>query len=85
MKILTVDDSRIIRRILRGMIETLGYEPVEADCGTAAIELLGNDGAGVALVLLDWNMPGMNGLEVLEAIKGDDGLSGSRSSMMKRC
>ncbi|MCP3677256.1 MAG: response regulator, partial [Deltaproteobacteria bacterium] len=69
-----VDDSKTIRLIIRGIIETLGYEPLEADCGATAMRMLGESSEGVALVLLDWNMPGMNGLEVLQAIKGDDGL-----------
>ena len=69
MKILTVDDSRMIRTIIRGVIETLGYEALEADCGEAALEVLGKEAVDVALVLLDWNMPGMNGLEVLQALK----------------
>jgi len=71
MKITTVDDSRIIRKIIKGVISTLEYETVEADCGSAAMELLGKDNGDIALVLLDWNMPGMNGLEVLQAIKAD--------------
>lgn len=74
MKILTVDDSRIIRKIIKGIIETLGYETAEADCGTAALELLGKDKGEIGLILLDWNMPGMNGLEVLQAIKAEDSL-----------
>ncbi len=74
MKILTVDDSRMIRTIIKGVIETLDYEAVEAECGAAALEVLGKQGAEIALVLLDWNMPGMNGLEVLKAIKADDSL-----------
>ncbi len=74
MKIMTVDDSRIIRRIIKGVISTLDYETVEADCGTAALEILGSGDEDISLVLLDWNMPGMNGLEVLQAIKADDAL-----------
>ncbi len=74
MKILTVDDSRMIRTIIKGVIETLDYEAVEAECGSAAMEILGRDGDEIALVLLDWNMPGMNGLEVLQAIKAEDSL-----------
>ena len=74
MKILTVDDSRMMRTIIKGVIETLDYEAVEAECGTAAMEVLEKDGGEIALVLLDWNMPGMNGLEVLKAMKADDSL-----------
>ncbi len=74
MKILTVDDSKTIRCIIKGMIETLGYEAIEADCGATAMKILAKSDGNIALVILDWNMPGMNGLEVLQAIKGDDGL-----------
>jgi len=74
MKILTVDDSKIIRRIIKGIIGTLDYETLEADCGDAALEILGREGSDISLVLLDWNMPGMNGLEVLQAMKADDSL-----------
>jgi len=74
MKILTADDSKIIRRIIKGIIGTLDYEALEADCGDAALEILGKQGDDISLVLLDWNMPGMNGLEVLQAIKADDSL-----------
>ncbi|MCP3678247.1 MAG: response regulator, partial [Deltaproteobacteria bacterium] len=52
MKILTVDDSKTIRLIIRGIIETLGYEPLEADCGATAMRMLGESSEGVALVLL---------------------------------
>jgi len=74
LKIRTLYDSRIIRKIIKGVISTLEYETVEADCGSAAMELLGKANGEIALVLLDWNMPGMNGLEVLQAIKADEGL-----------
>ncbi|MFQ5480663.1 MAG: response regulator [Thermodesulfobacteriota bacterium] len=74
MKIMTIDDSRIIRTIIKGIIATLGYEAVEAECGTAALELLGKGDTDISLILLDWNMPGMNGLEVLQAIKADEAL-----------
>ena len=74
VKILTVDDSRMIRTIIKGVIETLDFEALEADCGTTAMEVLGRHGKEIALVLLDWNMPGMNGLEVLKAIKANDSL-----------
>jgi len=72
MKILTVDDSRAIRMIIGGVVATLGYEVVEADCGVSALKVLSGSSDDIGLVLLDWNMPGMNGLEVLKAIKADE-------------
>ena len=50
----------------------LGYEVLEAENGNAALKVLEEHGNEVALILLDWNMPGMNGLEVLEAVKADE-------------
>jgi two-component system chemotaxis response regulator CheY len=71
MKLLTIDDSRTIRRVISGVGAMLGYEVLEAENGSAAMRVLEEHGDEVSLILLDWNMPGMNGLEVLKAIKGD--------------
>lgn len=71
MKLLTIDDSRTIRRVISGVGAMLGYEVLEAENGSAAFRVLEEQGDQVGLVLLDWNMPGMNGLEVLKAIKAD--------------
>lgn len=72
MKLLTIDDSRTIRRVISGVGAMLGYEVLEAENGTKGIEVLEEYGDEVALILLDWNMPGMNGLEVLKAVKADE-------------
>ena len=64
-KILAVDDSRMMLRILSGAVEMLGYEPVTAQNGQEALEQLQNHGDEVALIMLDWNMPVMNGLELI--------------------
>ncbi|MGB0722400.1 MAG: response regulator [Gammaproteobacteria bacterium] len=74
MKLLTVDDSAMIRRIIAEVASVLGFDPVEARDGHEAIELLRGDAAEIAVVLLDWNMPGLNGLDVLRVMKGDLGL-----------
>ncbi|OSM06280.1 response regulator [Magnetofaba australis] len=71
MKLLTVDDSRTIRRVISGVGAMMGYEVLEAEHGMAALELLEERADEVGLILLDWNMPGMNGLEVLQAVKKD--------------
>ncbi|MBF0163024.1 MAG: response regulator [Magnetococcales bacterium] len=71
MKLLTIDDSRTIRRVISGVGAMIGFEVLEAENGDMGIKVLENQGEEVALILLDWNMPGMNGLEVLKLIKAD--------------
>ena len=73
MKILTVDDSKIIRRLISQAIELLDAEPLQAENGAQALEILQKN-EDVALVLMDWNMPVMTGIEALRAIKADDSL-----------
>jgi two-component system chemotaxis response regulator CheY len=75
-KILTVDDSLMMLRIVSGTIEMLNFEPVKARNGKEALTALEQSGGDVALVLLDWNMPEMNGLETLQAIKADARFTG---------
>lgn len=72
MKILSVDDSGIMRRIIRGCIETLGYDLVEATNGQEALELLATEYKDISLILLDINMPVKDGLTTLEELKVDD-------------
>jgi two-component system chemotaxis response regulator CheY len=73
MKILTVDDFSTMRRIIRNILRQLGYNNiVEADDGTTALEVLQNQ--TIDFVVSDWNMPKMNGLELLKAMRADDRL-----------
>ena len=72
MKVLVVDDSLTMRRIVLNNLKKAGYEDVlEADDGLAALGLL-EQGHKVELILLDWNMPNMNGLEFLKVVKAKD-------------
>lgn len=71
MKILSIDDSAIVRKIIRGAVEVLNYELLEASDGLEGLQVLHNHVEEIALILLDWNMPGLNGLEVLERIKAE--------------
>ena len=71
-KILAVDDSRMMLRIICGSIEMLDYEPLKASNGREALEVLETNSDDVALILLDWNMPEMNGIETLKALKESD-------------
>ena len=70
-KILAVDDSNMMLNILSGAIEMLDFEPVKARNGVESIEALERVGEKTALVLLDWNMPEMNGFDTLVKMKND--------------
>jgi len=71
MKILLVDDSSTMRRIQANTLNSLGYNDlVQAEDGADAIKKL-RENPDVKLVLLDWNMPNMNGLDCLKAVKAD--------------
>ncbi len=79
-RILIVDDMPAVRMILRNMLETAGYSDlVEAEDGEQAWDLLKNsvDAGGVPtvrLIVSDWNMPGMTGIELLRAVRSDPSL-----------
>ena len=68
-KALVVDDSRAMRMILARPLKELGYEVREAANGREALEVIEAEKAGVTLVLADWNMPEMNGLELLKRLR----------------
>lgn len=74
--LLTVDDSRMIRKIVAQAGEVIGCETVEAADGEEAIAILERDHKSIGLVLLDWNMPGIDGMEVLKRIKDDRRFAG---------
>jgi CheY-like chemotaxis protein len=67
LKILLVDDDELIRESVAPMLEILGHRVTVAPGGAQALQLLEN-GLGVDLVILDMNMPGMSGAEVLPRI-----------------
>lgn len=72
MKILVVDDSSTMRRILKNCLTNLGHtDIVEAGDGMEAQNVLKSN-PDVGLALVDWNMPNMNGYEFLQAVKGAD-------------
>ncbi len=56
---------------MRGAAEVLGYELLEAEDGLQGLEVMAENYQDIAVVLLDWNMPRMNGLEFLQAIKSN--------------
>lgn len=72
MKILTVDDSTTIRKIIRASVEILNYDLLEASGGAEALEILARERESIKLILLDLNMPGMSGFDVLKTVKKDN-------------
>jgi two-component system, chemotaxis family, chemotaxis protein CheY len=70
MKILVADDSRVMRQIVIRTLRQAGFgdhDIVEAADGSAAHEAIGDEAPD--LVLSDWNMPGMTGIELLRAVR----------------
>jgi len=68
MRALIVDDSRFVRGYLRGLLEEKGIECEEAGDGQAGMDQM-NAGLSFDLALIDWNMPVMNGLEMLKQMR----------------
>jgi len=69
--ILSVDDSAIIRRIIGGTVDVLGYDFKEAVNGAEALKVLESHYQDISLILLDWNMPVMDGYSALTHIRSD--------------
>jgi two-component system chemotaxis response regulator CheY len=71
IKILIVDDFATMRRILKNILKQLGFKNlVEADDGTTAWEVL--EGQKIDLIISDWNMPKMTGLDLLKKVRASD-------------
>jgi two-component system, chemotaxis family, chemotaxis protein CheY len=74
MKFLVVDDFSTMRRIIKNLLNDLGYANVtEADDGATALPML--QAGNFDFLITDWNMPGMPGLELLKAVRADARLS----------
>jgi len=74
MKVLVVDDFSTMRRIIKNLLRDLGFTNIsEADDGSTALPML-KDG-DFDFVVTDWNMPGMQGIDLLRAIRADGKLS----------
>ena len=71
MKILLVDDFQTMRRIMKGVLNKLGFTNiVEADNGVAALQVLKEE--KIDFIVSDWNMPEMTGIELLKAIRATE-------------
>ncbi|MBL8987031.1 MAG: response regulator [Gemmatimonadales bacterium] len=70
MRALIVDDSRAMRTMLGRMMAEFGFEILQAGHGKEALAVLEANGRP-DVMLLDWNMPEMNGFELLVTVRGD--------------
>ena len=73
LKFLVVDDFSTMRRIVRNLLKELGFANAdEAEDGAVALQKL--KGGGFDFVVTDWNMPNMDGLALLQAVRADPAL-----------
>jgi two-component system chemotaxis response regulator CheY len=73
MKILIVDDFSTMRRIIKNLLRDLGFtNTVEADDGLTAWPIL--EQGGIDFLVTDWNMPGMQGIDLLKKVRADEKL-----------
>lgn len=69
MHVLIVDDSRVVRRMLSAFAQALGFETADAEHGKDALDKL--SARTYDAIFLDWDMPVMNGLDMLKSVRGD--------------
>ena len=67
---LVVDDAKVVRLLLEDILKDLGYQVCQASNGSEALDML-RQNPQVSLALVDWNMPKMNGLDLVKAIRAD--------------
>jgi two-component system, chemotaxis family, chemotaxis protein CheY len=80
MQALVVDDSKIVRKVTRNILEPLGFAVDEAEDGRVAFEYCKSKMP--ALIMMDHNMPEMTGLDSVKAIRG---LSGGDAPVIVMC
>jgi two-component system chemotaxis response regulator CheY len=72
MNVLVVDDFLTMRRILKNILKQVGFKTMEeAEDGAQALEMIKNADPPFDLIIADWNMPKMTGIELLKAIRAD--------------
>jgi len=81
-KALIVDDSKAIRMILSRILREMGYEVCEAVDGKDALKVIELEKAAVQLVLADWNMPQMNGLDLVKHLRQNPELASVKVIMV---
>ena len=81
MRVLVIDDSRAMRSILTGILEDLEFEVQQASSAEEAFEIVSGD-ADLDLALVDWNLPAMNGLDLVKLIRTRTELADLRLMMV---
>lgn len=81
MRLLIVDDSKTMRTMLSSYAQALNCEVAVAEDGVAALEKL-EESTDYDAILIDWDMPRMNGLELLKVIKANPALDGAKTMMV---
>ena len=81
MRALIVDDSKAMRSIVGRIVREIGFETFEAANGQEGLVQLQSHG-DVELILVDWNMPVMNGIEFLQAVRSQPGSSAFKMLMV---
>jgi two-component system chemotaxis response regulator CheY len=71
MKVIVADDSRVVRSIIDKTVRSIGCEAIHASNGQEVLDLLEVRGKEIEFILLDWNMPVMNGIDVLKSMQDD--------------
>lgn len=71
MNALVIDDSRAMRRILTKIVSPLGFTVTEGEHGQDGLDRL-QEGTDFEVILVDWNMPVMNGLDFVKAVRADE-------------
>jgi len=72
MNVIVADDSMLTRKIVMKYLEPLGFSPFPAANGGEVIEMLNTGKVMPDLILMDWNMPVLDGYQVLQLLKKDD-------------
>jgi two-component system chemotaxis response regulator CheY len=81
MRALVIDDSRAVRMIIGGVLREIGMDVVEAADGVEALEQMTRH-PDIELLLVDWNMPRMNGFDFIRAIRSKSAYDGVRILMV---
>jgi len=74
-KALVVDDSKAMRMLIARLLREIGFEVVEAENGKRALEMIEGEGVKVELILADWNMPEVSGIELLRKLRQSAGFA----------
>lgn len=81
MNVLIVDDSAVMRKILTRAMQSEGWDVYVASCGEEALSEL-SELPDCDLILADWHMPGMDGLDLIRAVRADSRYQGIRILMV---